>query len=113
MPTDREHEVTPFAGELFQTLAAEGRLVLDAEVADRTLADLRRSLDTVKARLEAVRRWNEQPRRSASALRGARSEDLVDGVFIQQIAPGLLERAASELPKYIAAVRAARRPAEV
>jgi hypothetical protein len=111
MPIDHEPG-SPFAGELFLTLATEGRLVVDADEADRALAGLQRSLDTVHARLAASRRWYDCADRRVTALCGEGAEDLVDGVFIGQIAPGLLERAAVELPKYIEALRMARRPKE-
>jgi hypothetical protein len=34
---------------------------------------------------------------------------LIDAVFVDQLAPGQLERAIAELPKYIAALERARR----
>jgi hypothetical protein len=34
---------------------------------------------------------------------------VVDAVFADQLAPGRLERASRELPKYVAALKAARR----
>lgn len=101
---------SPFAGELFLTLATEGRLVLDAAAADRAIADLQRSLDTVRARLEAARRWNDCAERRVANLHGKGAEDVVDGVFIGLTAPGLLEQAATELPKYLEALRVAREP---
>jgi hypothetical protein len=93
----------PFAGDLFLTLAAEGRLVIDAEQADELLDGLTRTLAQVRARLRLVRIWHELPH--PAALTPA----LVDAAFTDQLAPGRLEQAAHELPKYIAAVEAARR----
>ncbi|SDT09842.1 hypothetical protein [Actinoplanes derwentensis] len=59
------------------------------------------------ARLAAVQHWNS----CAGCRAQPRPGDLVNGVFIEQIAPGRLEQAAIELPRYIAALRLARRPA--
>jgi hypothetical protein len=93
----------PFAGDLFLTLATEGRLVIDAARADALLAGLSRTLEQVHARLRLVRIWHELPR--PAPLTPA----LVDAAFTDQLAPGQLEAAARELPKYIEAVQAARR----
>ncbi|WP_231954409.1 hypothetical protein [Actinoplanes derwentensis] len=104
---DHVPDETPFAGQLFLNLAREGRLVLDADAADELLARLERSLGTVLARLEAARRWNGCGHDRDPPLH----DYVVDGVFIEQIAPGWLDQAADELPRYIAALRLARRPA--
>jgi hypothetical protein len=109
MPTDRETETTLFAGELLLTLASEGRLVLDSAEADRVIANLERSLAAVTTRLQASREWDELPHPRVESLRGKGAEDLLDGVFVRQVAPGLLEKAQTELPKYIEALRMARR----
>ena len=93
----------PFAGDLFLTLAAEGRLVIDADRADALLAGLEHTLAQVRSRLRLVRIWHELPR--PAPLTPA----LVDAAFTDQLVPGRLEQAACELPKYIEAVRLARR----
>jgi hypothetical protein len=93
----------PFAGDLFRALAADGRLVIDADRADVLLDGLSQTLAQVEARLRLVRIWHELPR--PAPLTPA----LVDAAFTDQLAPGRLEEAARELPKYIEAVRAARR----
>jgi hypothetical protein len=95
-PTD-----PPFAGDLLLALARQGRLVLDAARADATIAELERTLSVVHARLRTVERHRRPP---APALDGA----AVDALFAELLAPGRLERAAVELPKYIEALRSAR-----
>lgn len=112
MPIDRDSDV-PFASELFLTLAREGRLVLDAADADRAIAGLQHALDVVGARLHALRGRSAPDPGPGGGFAGDGPDELVNAVFIDQIAPGYLERAAVELPRYIAAVRAARRPAAV
>ncbi|BCY07251.1 hypothetical protein [Actinoplanes sp. L3-i22] len=112
MPIDRDDDL-PFASELFLTLAREGRLVLDAADADRAIAGLQHALDVVRARLGAVRDRTGLDPGPAAGFAGDGSAELVNAVFIEQIAPGFLQRAAVELPRYIAALRAARRPAAV
>jgi hypothetical protein len=95
--------VEPFVGDLFLALAAEGRLVIDADRADALVDDLSQTLAQVQARLRLVRIWHELPR--PAPLTPA----LVDAAFTDQLAPGRLEEAVRELPKYIEAVQAARR----
>jgi hypothetical protein len=74
-----------FAGDLFLRLAVEGRLVVEAEAADQTIAGLEHTLEVVRARLQVAREHCFDCRR--------------------------LDLAVSELPKYIEALRRARRPA--
>ena len=105
MPARPDITTNPFAGELFRVLAAEGRLRLDAGQADAAIADLERTLAEVRARLRLL-----HGRQQASPEgRGELSDDAVNAVFADQLAPGRLELAAVELPKYIEALRRARR----
>jgi hypothetical protein len=99
----------PFAGDLFMSLAAEGRLVVDAVRADELIADLERTLDMITTRLRLVQIWHRLPEPAVDELPEALSQNVVDAVFVDQLAPGQLERAVDELPKYIQALRAARR----
>jgi len=101
---------SPFAGELFLALAVEGRLVLDGETADGVIADLQRTLALIRGRLRVLRIWHDQPAGRIEELPDDLARDVVDAVFADQMAPGELERAATELPKYIEAFRRARRP---
>jgi hypothetical protein len=100
-------EDTELAGELFRTLAAQGRLVVDADRADTLIRGLQRTLDVLTARLRTVQAWHAAggtgPRHPAPAV--------LDAVFADQVAPGRLEHVVAELPKYIDALRLARRPA--
>jgi hypothetical protein len=98
----------PYAGDLFLNLATEGRLVVDAVRADGLIADLERTLDLVATRLRLVRIWQELPESAVDELPGALSQSIIDAVFIDQLAPGQLDRAVDELPKYIRALRLAR-----
>jgi hypothetical protein len=101
---------TPFAGLLFITLAAEGRLVLDAGRADELIAGLERTHSSVRTRLTILRQRQAGPAERVVELPDDASRDIVDAVFADQIAPGLLERANEEIPRYIEALRVARRP---
>ncbi|MEV4637771.1 hypothetical protein AB0J80_10495 [Actinoplanes sp. NPDC049548] len=98
----------PFAGELFLALATEGRLVVDAVRADAVIADLERTLAQVRSRLRVVRIWRQLPARRIGELPDELVQAVVDAVFVDQLAPGQLERAERELLKYIRALRRAR-----
>jgi len=98
----------PFAGELFLHLAAEGRLVVDAVDADAAIAGLECTLAQIRARLRVIRIWQQMPAQRVDELPAELVQDVVDAVFTEQLAPGQLERAAAQLPMYIAALRRAR-----
>lgn len=93
-------------------LAREGRLVLDAVQADEVIAGLERTLSAVRARLRIIRLWQQAPVPRLDELPDAVGRDVVNAVFADQLAPGRLELAVEEIPKYIEAVRRARRPAK-
>ena len=97
-----------FAGELFLTLATEGRLVVDSQRADALIADLEQTLAVLHARLRVLEVWHQHPAPTIEKLPSEVAETVVDAVFVDQLAPGRLERAAVELPKYVAALKAAR-----
>lgn len=101
---------SPFAGELFLALAADGRLVVDGETADGVIAELQRTLALIRGRLRVLRIWQDQPGGRLQELPDELARDVVDAVFADQMLPGQLERAVVELPKYIEAFRRARRP---
>ncbi|UQU64503.1 hypothetical protein COUCH_37070 [Couchioplanes caeruleus] len=107
MPPDAESSA-PFAGELFLTLAAEGRLVVDPVRADQAIAGLERTLSLIRARLRIIRIWQHSPPQRVDELPDELANDVVDAVFADQLAPGRLEQAVTELPKYIEALRRAR-----
>lgn len=107
MPPDAESSA-PFAGELFLTLAAEGRLVMDPVRADQAIAGLERTLSLIRARLRIIRIWQHSPTQRVDELPEELAKDVVDAVFADQLAPGRLEQAVTELPKYIEALRRAR-----
>ncbi|GGK98131.1 hypothetical protein [Mangrovihabitans endophyticus] len=100
----------PFAGELFLALASEGRLVIDAARADDAIAGLERTLNELTSRLQLLRMWERTPEPTVDGLPDDIVLDVVDAVFAEQLAPGQLERAVLELPKYIQALHLARRP---
>jgi hypothetical protein len=100
-----------FAGELFLTLATEGRLVVDSDRADELIADLEHTLAILQDRLRVLEIWHRHPAPAVEKLPPELTEAAVDAVFADQLAPGRLAQAAVELPKYVAALRAARRRA--
>ncbi len=104
-----DQHVQPFAGELFLTLAAEGRLVLDAAAADPVIAGLEETLAAVTRRLELLTVWRQHPGIPIDGLPPELAASVTDTVFLDQLTPGRLERAVEELPKYIEALRLARR----
>jgi hypothetical protein len=105
---DPDVPANPFAGELLLALAREGRLVLDAAQADRAIADLERTLSAVRARLRILRIWRQAPTQRVDELPDELAPDVVDALFADQLAPGRLELAATEIPTYIEALRRAR-----
>jgi hypothetical protein len=98
-----------FAGELFLALATEGRLVVESDRADRLIADLEQTLAVLRARLRVLEVWHQHPAPAIEKLPPEVADSIVDAVFAEQLAPGRLERAAEELPKYLAALKVARR----
>ncbi len=97
---------TRFAGEVILGLAADGRLRVDRERADRLIAELETTLTGVRNRLGLVAEWQRLPLPRTGELSG----ELVDAAFLDQLSPGKLERALEELPKYIRALQLARSP---
>jgi hypothetical protein len=104
----------PFAGELFLKLAAEGRLVVEPGQANEIIARLESTLAQIRSRMRIIRIWQQQPMRRVDELPEELAPDVIDAVFLDQLAPGQLELAAVELPKYIRALHEAScaRPAE-
>lgn len=109
MALDREVRSYAFAGDLFLRLAEDGRLTVDAAQADAAIAGLEDTLAQVHAQVGALQSWRQRPAPRFGGLVGAPSEQVVHAAFLDQLAPGRLEQAAVELPKYIAALRRARR----
>ena len=99
----------PYAGELFRTLAEQGRLVLEPDVADEVIAGLEQTLEVITARLRVIEMWERLPGPVIDDLPPELAEAVTDAVFAEQLAPGHLQRAADELPKYVEAIRLARR----
>jgi len=96
-----------FAGELFLTLAREGRLVLEPDQADEVVADLEHTLSVVRARLRLLRLRQRFPGQRVSGLPETLAREVVDVAFAELLTPGRLEQAHVELPKYIEAMRRA------
>jgi hypothetical protein len=99
-----------FAGDLFLTLAVEGRLVLEAGQADQVIAGLETALHEVTARVRVLELWRRSPGRLVRDADADVGQAVADAAFADQMAPGRLEQALRELPKYVEALRAARRP---
>jgi len=102
-------EEQPFAGDVFLDLAGDGRLTIDADEADRLVAALEGTLAAVCERLRVIRLWRELDTPTLDGLPGSAAQIVADAVFQDQTVPGRLEAAADELPKYISALRQARR----
>jgi hypothetical protein len=98
-----------FAGETFLILAAEGRLVVGRERADALIASLERTLDVLHERQRLLEIWRRMPEKNVDDLPPDLADSVIHAVFDDQLSPGGLERAARELPKYVAALRMARR----
>ncbi|MFB9909013.1 hypothetical protein [Allokutzneria oryzae] len=99
---DYAHE--PFIGDLLLDLAREGRLVLAPALADELISDLERTLDVVGERARQV----ESVRRAPPGIPREHPDSVVDALFVEQVAPRRMERALSELPKYVEALHLAR-----
>ncbi|SCF39983.1 hypothetical protein GA0070216_11399 [Micromonospora matsumotoense] len=95
-------------GELLLTLASQGRLVLPAEQADEAIAALELTLSAVRARLRILHIWQHIPTQRVEEIPDELALDVVDALFADQLAPGRLELAVTEIPKYIEALRRAR-----
>ncbi|GAA1643203.1 hypothetical protein [Actinoplanes couchii] len=100
---------SPFAGDLFLTLARRGCLTVEPARAQEILAGLEKTLSVVRARHEILcRRQPSGPR--ADELPEEPAGAVTDAVFVEQVAPGLTEKALAELPKYIESIRRAAEP---
>ncbi len=94
-----EEGLAEFAGDLLLRLAVSGALVLERGHADTLIADLTEAL-------AVVRRWrhaNTCPRNRLAELGEVEEQLGFDAAFAEQVAPGRLDRALAELPKYIEA----------
>lgn len=92
-----------FDGDFLLALAVEGRLVLDAELADCVVAQLRRTESIVHGRLDALAQAG-----GPEAMAGL-DRETVDLRFAEVAEPGRLRAALAELPRYIAAFEQATR----
>ncbi|MEV6488079.1 hypothetical protein AB0M20_05475 [Actinoplanes sp. NPDC051633] len=99
----------PFAGDVFLDLARDGRLTIEAAEAERLAGSLELTLAAVLERLRVVERWRQLDAPTLDGLPGPAAQVVADAIFQDQTVPGRLEQAADELPKYIAALRAAGR----
>ncbi len=100
-----------FAGDLFLDLADKGWLVVEADEAERVIAELTRTLEVVRSRvhrLEVSRRLRDA---EVDGIAPEVAQFAVDTVFAEQVTAGTWERALVELPKYIEAFRIAARNA--
>lgn len=105
-----EGEKCVFAGDLFLRLANAGALVLDADEADLLIAELTATLDEVRCRRGLNTVVREQFLRASVIADGEVVETAVDAAFIEQVAPGRLDWAVEEIPKYIEAFQIAKGP---
>lgn len=83
--------------------------MLDARQADTMIIGLEDTLAVVRERLRLVRSRRHPAAPPVDELPNSAARAAVDAVFADLLAPGRLEEAAVELPKYIEALRRARR----
>lgn len=83
--------------------------MLDARQADAAIAELEHTLSAVRARLRILHIWRHAPIQRMDEIPADLVPDVVDAVLADQVAPGRLELAVTEIPKYIEALRQARR----
>ncbi|MDU0288298.1 hypothetical protein [Saccharothrix longispora] len=100
-----------FAGDLLLQLATDGRLVLEPAEADRVIAGLMWTLEEVSGRLRVVDLLRGTSLPELRRVHPELERAVVDAVFDEQVTDGGLRRALDELPKYIEAIRKARKPA--
>jgi hypothetical protein len=98
-----------FAGDLFLMLAADGRLVLDADRADQVIAGLEATMNQVTSRVRLLELWRRLSGPVLDDLDADVERTVIDTVFAEQLAPGRLEEALRELPKYVEALKVARK----
>jgi hypothetical protein len=98
-----------FAGDLLLALAAEGRLVLDADRADQVIAGLEETMSLLAARMRLLELWRRLAGPVLDDLDPDVERTVIDTVFADQLAPGRLADALRELPKYVEAFKEARR----
>jgi len=98
-----------FAGDLFLTLATQGRLVMDAEQADRVIAELEETMNLVNSRVRLLDLWRRLSGPVLDELDTDVERTVIDTVFAEQLVPGRLEEAMRQLPKYVEAFKVARR----
>jgi hypothetical protein len=102
-------EVSPpcFAGDLFLRLASEGRLKLDPAQAGRFIARLECTLLTVHFRLRTMQLLQSLRGREVNELPDGVVQQVVDVMLLDRLQPGTMAKAATEIPKYIEALRQA------
>ncbi|SDM81574.1 hypothetical protein [Allokutzneria albata] len=98
----------PLSGDALLGLARAGRFVLDPAAADQAIAELERTLAVVGERVRRVRLARRTPPGSARPWPEEEDDLVVEAVFAEQLAPGRMEWALRELPKYVAAMYIAR-----
>src|SRR5687767_9033454 len=91
-PSGPDYAAGSFAGDLFLSLAADGRLSVDPDRADRVITGLEETIEVVRARLRILELWRGLPAPGVRELSPA-EQPVVDAVFADQIAPGQLEQA--------------------
>lgn len=97
-----------FVGDLFVELAEQGRLVVDPGLAARLIDELEQTLAIVGERQQRVELARRNPPGTALEWAPGQQALVVDALFVEQVAPGRMERALVELPKYLEALRIAR-----
>lgn len=98
-----------FAGDLFLSLASRGMFVLEPRSADRFIAQMSAALDQVRVRCGLIKLLGGNPVGSLAAEDEVAEQALFDIAFAEQVAPGRLDQAMVELPKYIQAFEIAKK----
>lgn len=105
-----EHDMT-FRGDLVLSLAEDGRLMLGVAEADELIAGIENTLSLLRMREWGLQVWRQASWQERGGGNPSVEQFVFDAAFSEQIAPGRLEAALQELPKYLEAFRIARQRA--
>ncbi|WP_329791572.1 hypothetical protein V1227_06525 [Lentzea sp. DG1S-22] len=97
-----------YRGDLVLSLAEDGRLTLGVAEADELIAGIEHTLSLLRMREWGLQVWRQSSWRGRAEPESSVERFVFDAAFSEQIAPGRLEAALRELPKYLEAFQIAR-----